>query len=215
MKLPYQIFPGVFSRLDLASKAAVQTAIQTKNLFTWMQDLPEIAEVLKITSWRSFRAVDTETGLGVQGVPDAMFRMADGTYMIIDYKVAAVTDRQDALSAQYRAQLSIYAFIGEKVGFQPVTRLALIYHEPVNRASFPTYQIKRSGFLLPFQIYYYPVELDPCVPDYFKIAKSILAQTTPPEPRPYCDDCEKTLQLFALLTGEEYVKPKKPRASKK
>jgi hypothetical protein len=48
-----------------------------------------------------------------------------------DHKTSRTTQNQDRLFPIYRVQLNAYAYIARKLGWNPVSALALIYTEPV------------------------------------------------------------------------------------
>ena len=64
------------------------------------------------------------------GVPDDIFLNRDGSYSIIDYNNARFSKYQDTLFPIYKVQLNGYAMIGNKVGFNPISSLLLVYYEP-------------------------------------------------------------------------------------
>ncbi len=112
-KLPYQIFPGIFSSIDSYSKKI------TNHYFTKHRSLPKwfdgfnLSEPIKTPSLRDFHTIDPEANIKLTGVPDEMFLRNDGSYLIADYKTARFTDHQDELSPMYEVQLNGYAQIAE------------------------------------------------------------------------------------------------------
>jgi len=155
-----------------------------------MDELPPIRNEIRVSSAKRFFVIDPRTGLRVTGVPDALFELEDRTYAIIDYKVSNVNESARSDNPIYRAQLSIYAFIAETLGYRPVSHLGLLYYEPLlvnGEVGMPKKYLKRHSFMLPFQAHYFPIAPDSNIHSYFE--------------RAYCEDCRKLRELIAAVTG--------------
>jgi hypothetical protein len=143
-----------------------------------------------------------ERDLLLSGAPDAIFERADGTLAIADYKTARATKAQDRLLPVYRVRLNAYAYIARRLGWNPVTALALIYTEPVtdDTAAAADEAHHKDGFALGFAAKIVPIELDESMlPPLFAKAVELHAQETPPAGRPGCNDCAKLDAVRGLL----------------
>ena len=128
-KLPWQIFPGIFSTIDSYSKKITwQYFEKHKKLPTWFRPFGEFTGLVPVPGWSKFCIVDEKMGIRLTGVPDDIFIMADGRYFIIDYKTARFTENQDKLLGMYRVQLNGYAHIFEKLGMGKIGGLELCYY---------------------------------------------------------------------------------------
>jgi hypothetical protein len=133
-KLPYApIMPGIFSSIDSFTKKAVRNHFDLyRRLPDWFPDVGNVADLApnRDLQWRRFFREDPETRVRLQGVPDDILRMADGSTHVVDYKTARLTEAQDDLMPVYEVQLNGYAYIAEATGYGPVAHLSLIYFEP-------------------------------------------------------------------------------------
>ena len=95
--------------------------------------------------------------LRVRGVLAAHFRVdgASATRVVYDNKTARVTGKADSLLPLYAAQLNIYGDILETVTGDPVTELALVYHEAGENAV----DVRDDGsYAVPFTPVVHPVQ---------------------------------------------------------
>jgi PD-(D/E)XK nuclease superfamily len=133
-KLPYALrMPGIFSSIDSFTKKEVRNHFDLHGrLPDWFPEVGEVAGLApsRDLQWSRFFREDPETRIRLQGVPDDILRMADGSTHIVDYKTARLTDAQDDLLPMYEVQLNGYAYIAEATGYGPVAHLSLIYLEP-------------------------------------------------------------------------------------
>ena len=130
-KLPFQIFPGIFSTIDSYSKKITwQYFDKHKTVPPWFKSFGNFTGLLPVPHWSKFFIVDSKIGIKLNGMPDDIFIMADGRYFIVDYKTAKFSDAQDALLPLYVVQLNGYAYIFEKMGMGKVGGLGLCYYEP-------------------------------------------------------------------------------------
>jgi hypothetical protein len=131
-KLPFQIFPGIFSSIDSYSKKVTLRYFEDhRKLVKWFLKVGLTGKPVKVPHFNEFQILDSKTNILLTGVPDEIIQMSDGSYAIIDYKTAKFTSNQDELLPMYDVQLNAYAYIGERKGFKPITRLILFYYEPV------------------------------------------------------------------------------------
>jgi len=203
-RLPFQIFPGIFSVIDSYSKNIVHGWFDRYGRPPeWLRPLGQIKAYRNPPHYSKFGVTDGATSILLRGTPDGIFIMNDDSYAIIDYKTARFTEYQDGLFPMYEAQLNSYAFIGERLGLKPVSKLALVYTEPVaDKACFADGSALTSeGFRMAFTARILPVEIKPeLVPQLLQSAKSILQLSTPPAGIPGCEDCKALAGLSALAS---------------
>ena len=202
-RLPFQIFPGIFSFIDSYTKSVVHGWFDRHGTPPeWLTDLGDITGYKEPPHWSNFSILDEKTGVRLRGCPDAVFTCPEGTYVIADYKTATYTQAQDELLPLYEVQLNAYAFIGRNNGLSPVSALALIYTEPVtdkDAASSDTNCID-SGFRMEFSARVHPVNLDVgTIPPLLAMAREIHELGTPPPPTTGCKNCENLDALARLL----------------
>jgi hypothetical protein len=192
-RLPWQSFPGIFSSIDLYTKAVVNAAFARDGTPPWLSTLGDIAEPVDPPPYTRFSVTDQKSGVTLRGQADAIFRMRDGSYTIVDFKTARYTPGQEAMMPQYHAQLNGYAFIGERLDFKPVSRLALVYMEPVthNGASASPDVLQDRGFLMHLhaQVVDVPLKPDAMIPPLLAKARAVFAEQFPPDSKPDCKDC--------------------------
>jgi len=109
-KMPYQIFPGIFSSIDSYSKKITWKYWEKYNKVPpWFDPFGEFTEPVKVPHFSKYSIIDKEANVQLRGVPDDIFRAADNSYFIADYKTAKFTENQDALLPLYKIQLNSYA----------------------------------------------------------------------------------------------------------
>lgn len=101
-KLPWQIFPGIFSSIDSYSKKVVHGQFDRSGMPGWLAPLGELKGYKDPPSAQKFRVPVEEHGMLLTGAPDAIFERADGTLVIADYKTSRYTENQDRLFPRSR-----------------------------------------------------------------------------------------------------------------
>lgn len=170
---PPSLFPSIFSSLDSLTKKSVQAAfLQTEKLPVWLS----LANVSAVEENNFLFKLPVDEGNWILvGCPDDIFKLEDKSYQIVDYKTAKFTDRQDELFPMYEVQLNAYAFLAEKYGLKPVSKLSLIYCQPKEELE------NCQEFKLGFDIYQLAVELDlEMVGRLLEKAREIVNLTEPP-----------------------------------
>ena len=120
-KLPFQIFPGIFSSIDSYSKKVTNRCFEKHgHLPRWLTAAGIDGTPIKVPHHSQFFYFDEQNNITLTGVADEIIKQKDGSYAIIDYKTAKYTNGQDALLAVYEAQLNGYAYIADKIGISPV-----------------------------------------------------------------------------------------------
>ncbi len=202
-KLPYQIFPGIFSSIDSYVKKVVEEWFERRGgAPPWLRELGEIRGSIRPPHYSKFSV--SEGGVTLRGEPDGIFQMRDGSFTIVDYKTAKFTRTQDELFPMYEGQLNAYAYIGERGNLRPVSQLALVYTEPVTGqpAARDEANLTREGFRMPFSAHIVRVEKKPkLVPELLERAREIHALDAPPDGRAGCEDCRLLAALMELASG--------------
>lgn len=201
-KLPYQIFPGIFSSIDSYSKRITHGFYESQGeLPKWLRDRLG-GEPQDVPSHSAFCYIDRETRVKLTGVPDEIIKLTSGGYAIVDYKTARFTDTQDDLKPQYEAQLNAYAYIAENTSFNPVDSLWLLYYEPVTEITDKDLQelVDNDGFRMRFKPQLIQVSKNSgTVVDLLTKARRIVDSPGPPEPLKNCKDCAAVDEIVRLL----------------
>ncbi len=202
-KLPFQIFPGIFSSIDSYTKRVVHSWFDKYGAPPpWLRGLGDIIGYKEPPHYSKFNIVNQETNILLTGSPDGVFVRPDGSHIIVDYKTAKYTGTQDKLFPMYEAQLNAYAMIGIQCELEPVSDLALIYMEPVTDqdAAASSTNHREEGFGMGFTANVHNVTLD------LNIIHPLLAKTrdiynleSPPTSREGCSNCELVQGLRAVV----------------
>jgi len=202
-KLPYQIFPGIFSSIDSYSKKVVHGHFDGHGVAPiHLAALGEVEGYINPPSHQKFRLLNEEADVLLTGAPDAMFRMRGGSILVADYKTARYTGGQDAMTPIYAVQLNAYAYIAERLGMGSVSGLALIYYEPETEPEHAVDAANRTdhGFRLGFAATVKPIPLSlDRIPILMCQAAEIYSRPTPPFGRLGCKDCQLLTSLAELL----------------
>jgi hypothetical protein len=201
-RLPFQIFPGVFSSIDAYTKRVIHTWMDRNGGAPFgLGELGQITGYIDPPSHHTFRMEVPEHDILFTGVPDGILTFADGSIAIIDYKTAKYTKTQDKLMPMYVVQLNGYAAIAEHLDYGNVSKLALVYAEPVTdmqTAARPEVHTD-NGFTMPFSISIHPVELDlGMLEPLYRQARVIYDLPRAPDGRAGCEDCQKLARLMLL-----------------
>lgn len=202
-KLPFQIFPGIFSSIDSYTKNVIRSFIDTHGKFPlWLSDLGELKGYKQPLHYSKFNVVDREHNILLTGTPDGVFIRSDDSHVIVDYKTAKYTSAQDELLPMYKVQLNSYAIIGEQCGLSPVSGLVLIYMEPTTSKEAAVSQAnqRENGFAMGFTAHVQEVELDQggVLPLLARV-RDIYEMSSVPIGCPGCKDCQiigKLSQLY-------------------
>lgn len=201
-KLPYQIFPGIFSSIDLYSKKITNIYYEQHKLPPkWFKSFGNLYKPIKVPHHTKFYVIDNRTNIKLTGIPDEIFLMPDGSYFIIDYKTAKYTDTQEELLPLYEIQLNGYGYIAERVGFKPVKGLGLIYYEPQTDISLENIDsyTRLNGFSMDFSAYLHKIELNTNkIESLLKKVREIYDLPKAPKGNSDCDDCQSLEQLLLL-----------------
>lgn len=201
-RLPYQIFPGIFSSIDAYTKRVIHGFFDRQDEPPgWLAALGELSGYVRPPHHSKFNRVDEINNILLTGSPDGVFVRPDGSHLIVDYKTSRYTKYQDRLYPLYEAQLNAYAFIGEERGMAPVSGLALLYTEPLTdeTASAARENQRQGGFAMGFAAKVVEVPLKPdMVPRLLAQARAIYDEPAPPDGLSDCDDCQLLDNLLTM-----------------
>lgn len=199
-KLPWQIFPGIFSSIDSFTKKVVHAYFDIHGKApAWLPALSGAVKYLKVPHWSKFARRDEATGIIVRGVLDDLFETAAGGHILPDYKTAKYTEGQDKLLPLYVGQLNAYAWVDTGFGSK-VESLPLIYCEPVTDLEKWEGAFKEDGFSMGFSAKCVNIEIQPdLIPDLLLRAKQIIDLVEAPDAFDGCKDCEKATEIVLSL----------------
>lgn len=201
-KLPFQIFPGIFFSIDSYSKKITDLHFeQHRRIPVWFKGFGSIGKPVKVPHFSQFSVFVQKTNILLTGAPDAIFQK-NGSYFIVDYKTAKFTATQDELLPMYEVQLNAYAYIAERVGFNPVKGLGLLYYEPLTNIS--TEDIKelthKKGFLMRFEGKLLPIDYKPnSIRQLLAKVREIYEQPIP-KGIDGCKDCVALERIISLIS---------------
>lgn len=204
-RLPYQIFPGIFSTIDSYNKKVVHAYFDREGAMPeWLAEVGDVVGYVPPPSYQRFSIHDAPTDVTLRGTADGIFQLRGGGHAIVDYKTAKFTPGQEAMRPIYETQLNAYAYIGDRVGLAPVSRLALIYMEPVtddDTASEPSI-VSDQGFALELSATVVSVDLQPesMIPPLLQRVRTIADLAASPAPRRGCRDCEAVTGLISAFS---------------
>jgi hypothetical protein len=202
-KLPYQIFPGIFSSIDSYSKKVVHSWFDRHDSAPlWLAGLGDVRGYIGPPHHSQFQFVHEATGICLTGAPDAVFTRPDGSLIIGDYKTSKYTPAQEKLLPMYAVQLNAYAVIAQHIGWPRVDSLALIYTEPVtdHAAAAAAPNQRERGFAMPFTAHIEPVPLNPeRVLELMRKAGELCRAETAPKSRHGCHECARVQEIRDLL----------------
>lgn len=191
-KFPFALpMPGIFSSIDAYGKNVVHSFFDRNgSLPSWFPNIGRVTGYMRGLHHSTFNFTDGSTAIMLTGVPDDIYEMEDGSYVIVDYKTARFTERQDALLPLYEVQLNAYAYVARHTGLAPITSLFLIYMEP--QTGEETWEQSASGnhFSIGFSATPKQLELRPegYIDSLLDEARGILEGPSP-TPRVGCGNC--------------------------
>jgi hypothetical protein len=208
-RLPFQIFPGIFSSIDSYTKQIVHGYFDCNDCFPrWLEGLGELTGYKEPPHYSMFRITDKASGVSLWGTPDGIFIRPDNSYIIVDYKTAKYTGNQDNLMPMYQVQLNAYALIGEVSDLvRPVSDLALIYMEPVTHrnAAIDASNHRYNGFAMGFIASIHKIPLDmSMVPLLLAKTREIYELSQAPSGCTGCKECLLLDDMIAVLNGRGY-----------
>lgn len=202
----WQIFPGIFSSIDVYTKNVVHNFFDQGGPPAWLRGgvFEGVRNYVECPHHSKFRVLDEggQPDLRLTGEADGIFELEDGTYLIADYKTGRYNSGQDALLPVYEAQLNAYAHIAERYfdNFQ-VSRLALVYMEPPEpKAAVRDDAVNLTGFTMRFRARVIDIELNPdTVPRLMDGVRRLDSLDSVPAAAPGCKDCPRVDHLRSML----------------
>jgi PD-(D/E)XK nuclease superfamily len=206
-KLPWQMFPGIFSSIDSYNKRLVHAWFDDHNVVPpWLASLGEVVGYHKASfHYSHFQALVSTHNIRLTGSPDDVLILRNGSHVIIDYKTAKYTSHADTLYPMYEVQLNVYAFLGDALGLAPIAGLALVYMEPVTTvaAASNTKNHLVDGFGMDFQATVHPVAINVELLDpLLATVRRVFDCADPPVRSVGCKDCRAVDDLVAVAGGE-------------
>lgn len=203
-KLPFQIFPGIFSSIDGYTKKITNVHYEkNSHIPKWLSTFGDFDKPVKVPHYSKFFVMDQETNIQLRGGPDEIIQKKDGSFFIIDYKTAKYTEAQDELLPMYEVQLNAYAYIGDRCNFNPVTGLGLVYYEPETELTVDQLDGKllENGFYMAFSGKLHRVNLDPdkIIPPLLKRVREIVDCDTIPSILGSCENCTRLDKLVEVM----------------
>jgi hypothetical protein len=203
-KLPFQIFPGIFSSIDSYTKKVTNLHYERHSLLpSWLESFGGRSKPVKVPHHSKFKILDKETDIVLNGMPDEILQKEDGSFLILDYKTAKYTYAQDSLLPLYQVQLNAYAYIGRRNGFDPIAGLVLVYMEPQTELSVDNLDsiMQDDGFVMGFGGHIREIELNDenMIPPLLKEVRKIYDQPASPKGNTGCKDCLLLDELVNLI----------------
>lgn len=202
-KLPFQIFPGIFSSIDAYTKRVVHSWFDKNgNQPAWLSELGAYYGYIDPPHYTKFSIVDQEHGVKLWGSPDGILKCADGSICIVDYKTAKFTGNQDTLFPMYEIQLNVYARIAEELNHGKVSKLALIYMEPITEVTGNGDGIYlTNGSAMNFSAHIMEVQRNPMrIGPLLEMLRKIHEMATSPDGKEDCNNCELLEKMAGFWT---------------
>lgn len=141
----------------------------------------------------------------LRGQADEVLEFPDGSWFIIDYKLASLTENQKKLLPLYEAQLNAYAYLAQKKFRKPIAGLALLYFVPEHKDLQDEIILHRTKdqFLFGFKPTIVPVKLrgPEWVEDLCKNLFEILSSDKPPKGKPNCQGCNLLFEWLNKISN--------------
>ena len=202
-RLPFQIFPGIFSSIDAYTKRITNSHYEKhRRLPAWFDALGDLGQPIAVPHHTKFHWQDSATGILLTGAPDEMLRCQGNSVFIADYKTARLSAHQDKLLPMYRVQLNAYAVICERIGLGAVNGLALIYFEPLTDLTADDVDsvVRDDGFVMHFAPKVHPIALEPeTIPPLLAKARAIYDLPDAPHRAKGCEECHLLDGMLELL----------------
>jgi hypothetical protein len=201
-KTPYSIFPSIFSTFDGLQKELVEGTLQKTGSFPkWLGEMAGAAGLAEYPARMEF--LHSPTNVILVGIPDHVFRWADGFVSPIDYKTARYSKGQDSLKPLYEAQLDAYSFLLDSTSSLKSERGALVYFEPTGA---DTMALTDTGYVQPWQVHVALIEVSgETTEELLDQAREIYEQKIAPDGRAECIDCE-LLEKVISVGGRRSIK---------
>jgi hypothetical protein len=210
-KLPFAIFPGIFSSIDGYSKKVTAAHFAKHGRVPlWFDGFGALGTPMKVPHWSKFNITDRDTNVTLTGVPDEMLVRQDESLFIGDYKCARYTSTADELLPLYIVQLNSYAYIAERLRMGDVSGLGLLYYEPPSNLAVEDTDtlITKDGFFMNFTPKVLPIKLDTRpIPFLLSKVREVYDSPGAPGGRTGCKDCALLKGLVSVATQHDQNVP--------
>lgn len=214
-KLPFAIFPGIFSSIDSFSKKVTASYFaEHGRVPRWFDGFGAVGTPIKVPHWSKFNITDKNTNITLTGVPDEILRRPDGSLFIGDYKCARFTDKADELLPLYTVQINAYGYITERVGLGHASGMGLLYYEPPSELAVEDTDklITSDGFLMTFTAKVLPIEPNTeMIPPLLGRVREIADLPSAPAGRQGCKDCALLDNLVVIATRRDPSPQRSPQ----
>lgn len=209
-KLPWQIFPGIFSTIDAYTKKCahewIDRSLQVNPpiIPTFLADY-KVSGYQKSPHWSKFRTA-TKHLITLTGVTDDIWTVPGGI-VIADWKTAKFTENADKLLPMYKVQLNGYAKIADSIGMGPVVGIVLVYMEPQTEEKYVLKNTKADHFDMAFLPKVLPLDLDIESIDPLLERARELYDGCIPERGQNCKDCMALDEIGLIVNQSEDADP--------
>lgn len=202
-KLPFGVFPGIFSSIDGFTKSCVHHIIDNHNaihgespLPNWLLEIGDVVGYESVPHHSKSAYRDEKSGITLTGAADDILVLANGSKVLPDYKTSRFTNNQDKLMPMYEVQLIAYGVL-YNLRDAP---LYCVYMEPMTEKGKAKECIIDCGFNMGFSAKVIPVENDrKKVRNALSKAREIFELASPPESISGCPDCAALEKIIELL----------------
>jgi CRISPR/Cas system-associated exonuclease Cas4 (RecB family) len=198
-RVPFNIFPGIFSTFDRIQKTLVENGLENTGQFPkWLGEMADASGIADTPPRLEY--VHQGTNIVLVGVPDHVYEWSDGSVSPVDYKTARFSNGQDALKPLYEAQLDAYSFLLEVKCRLTSDRGALVYFEPKGEAV----TLTKEGFTQPWIVHVVGIEVSgERTKELLARARDIYDLDIPPDSRAECPDCDLLQKVLAVTKRQQ------------
>lgn len=197
-RFPFQLpMPGLMNNMDRMEKRIVLAHLDVHGRVPqWLKPLG----CTEAVDFPAKLATDfPEYELTLSGMPDALFRKANGRLILVDYKTARTKQAGDPFRPVYEGQLLGYTRLLEETKIGDVETAALVYFENQLKEAqeAPLDLLTKDGFNVPFKVTIHEVEIDRTkLEPLLKRLRDLMDMKNPPKGREGCPDCAVLQKLF-------------------
>jgi len=191
---------GILSIADSYIKSVVKWHMENLNMLpSWI--LTQLKTTYPDLDFESIRQVKPKrwevplfhNSLVLKGQADEILEFPDGSWFIIDYKLASFSENQKNLLPLYEAQLNAYAYLANKTLNKQIAGLALVYLNPEYKdlEDEIIFHRTKDEFFFGFKPKVVPVKLmdTEWIEDLCRNIFEILSLDKPPEGKANCQGC--------------------------
>jgi hypothetical protein len=194
-KMPFSVFPGIFSSIDGYTKKVFHHIIDSKQIPPWMAVAGNIVGYEPVKHWSKNLYHDEKSGITLSGMPDDIWVTREGTRIIPDAKTALKTNTQDKLLPMYEIQEIVYSILVDSSA-----SLCLVYMEPQTGGDDALSGIIDRGFAMQFSGVVVPIENDKSkVRKALTLTRQIVDLPSPPVGNLGCKECKSLDAMLELL----------------